>query len=607
MYKSGSNCWRDAGQLISKLCRFYGYKHFEPINVTEKKRNKNMDFDLILEEIGQFGRYQQTNYLLLCLPVLFGAANSLTYIFTAGIPQYRCFVPSCDDPINPNYDEPWVSAVVPGSIDSSGLFAPEQCLRYELPLLENNSTYLCGRELTVKHEISCTRWVFDKYEKTIVEEWSITCKENQYLLAFVGTAHFAGIVVGSAAAGILADNYGRKIIFILSTVFMAITGIGQALSQNYSSFVFFAFLNAVGTAGVFPMAFIMGVEMVGAKKREMSGIILNYFYSVGEAIVGLIFWLCRDWVLLQLIVSVPPLLFIAYYWFIPESVRWLLARKDYTKAKKIIQKAADVNGVELSEQMLHQFELNSPAHHHGNVHDGNKKKQPELGEVSKEQQEYHEVWRTFKEVLCSRVLVLRGLILFFIWASDAFIFYGLSLNSTNLSGNKYLNFILVCLVEIPGYTLSWIAMNKIGRRWALSASLLLCAFTCVAGGSEPLENTWAVVTLFLLGKLGITSAFSTSYVHTSEILPTVIRSMGVGSASTVARLGALVAPFVPLLSNYYRPLPLLLFGAVSLLAGLLALLLPETFGRKLPDTAEEAEQIGTDDIDISDVHLDTIK
>lgn len=66
-----------------------------------------------------------------------------------------------------------------------------------------------------------------------------------------------------------------------------------------------------------------------------------------------------------------------------------------------------------------------------------------------------------------------------------------------------------------------------------------------------IENTLAVVSLFLLGKLGITSAFSTSYVHTAEMLPTVIRSMGVGAASTVARLGALVAPFVPLLVSYH--------------------------------------------------------
>lgn len=48
-----------------------------------------MDFDTVLLEIGEFGRYQQMNYILLCLPVLFAAANSLSYVFTAGIPNYR--------------------------------------------------------------------------------------------------------------------------------------------------------------------------------------------------------------------------------------------------------------------------------------------------------------------------------------------------------------------------------------------------------------------------------------------------------------------------------------------------------------------------------------
>lgn len=111
-------------------------------------------------------------------------------------------------------------------------------------------------------------------------------------------------------------------------------------------------------------------------------------------------------------------------------------------------------------------------------------KEKEIEEID-EAQERHDVWRTFKEVLCSKTLMFRGLILFVIWATDAFVFYGLSLNSTSLSGNKYVNFILVCLVEIPGYTLSWITMNKIGRRWSLAGSLLLCAFTCVAGGFVP--------------------------------------------------------------------------------------------------------------------------
>lgn len=39
----------------------------------------------------------------------------------------------------------------------------------------------------------------------------------------------------------------------------------------------------------------------------------------------------------------------------------------------------------------------------------------------------------------------------------------------------------MCLVEIPGLSLAWVAMNKIGRRWSLAGSLLLCAITCAAG------------------------------------------------------------------------------------------------------------------------------
>lgn len=138
---------------------------------------------------------------------------------------------------------------------------------------------------------------------------------------------------------------------------MAITGIGQAMSTTYLYFALFALLNAIGTAGVFPLAFIIGVEMVGPKRREMSGIVLNYFYAIGEALVGLFAWWCKDWVALQLIVSVPPLLFIGYYWIVPESVRWLIARNDIRKAGKIVKKAAKTNGVTLSKDTLQAFEL----------------------------------------------------------------------------------------------------------------------------------------------------------------------------------------------------------------------------------------------------------
>ena len=42
--------------------------------------------------------------------------------------------------------------------------------------------------------------------------------------------------------------------------------------------------------------------------------------------------------------------------FIPESVRWLLARQKNRRAGKIVKKAARVNGVILSDRLLAGFE-----------------------------------------------------------------------------------------------------------------------------------------------------------------------------------------------------------------------------------------------------------
>ncbi|XP_018796953.1 PREDICTED: organic cation transporter protein isoform X1 [Bactrocera latifrons] len=554
-----------------------------------------MDFDQILEEIGEFGRYQKTNYLLICLPVMFAAANSLSYVFTAGTPAYRrCLIPQCDDPIEPQLHAHWLANATPGSYDKYGHFTPENCYRYKA--VSDNITDVyhiseCSKDFFNQNiRERCYSWVYDDDERTIVQEWQLTCKENVWKLAFVGTMHFAGLVVGTAISGYLADRFGRKNIFILCSVFMAITGIAQGLAWDYNSFLVFAFLNAVGTSGVYPLAFIIGVEMVGPSMREMSSIVLNYFYAVGEALVGATAWLLQDWQLIQYALSVPPLFFIAYYWFVPESVRWLLARNEREKAGVIIKRAAAINRRELSLQLLASFKTENcvppPTPTKATDGDADSEKMRENGVGGK-----NEIWRAVCDIFKSKTLLIRYAIMLYIWAINAVVFYGLSLNSTNLSGNKYLNFVLVCLIEIPGYTLAWICLRKLGRRCALSGSLFLCAATCIAGGYITKGSTGAIVTLFLIGKLGITSSFAVVYTYTAEMIPTLIRSGGVGVMSTFARFGAMLAPFVPLLGTYYEALPLLLFGAASFSAGLLGLLLPETFRKKLPDTVAEAKQM----------------
>lgn len=69
------------------------------------------------------------------------------------------------------------------------------------------------------------------------------------------------------------------------------------------------------------------------------------------------------------------------------------------------------------------------------------------------------------------------------------------------------------------------------------------------------------------------------------------------------KLATIFAPEVPLLARYYDSLPLLIFGGMATAAGLAALILPETLNTKLPDTVEEAENLGKQSRKISDTTL----
>lgn len=68
------------------------------------------------------------------------------------------------------------------------------------------------------------------------------------------------------------------------------------------------------------------------------------------------------------------------------------------------------------------------------------------------------------------------------------------------------------------------------------------------------------------------------------------RMTAVGLGQVAARGGAILGPLVPLLGVYSPWLPLLVYGVVSVLSGLAALLLPETKNLPLPDTIQDIQK-----------------
>lgn len=204
------------------------------------------------------------------------------------------------------------------------------------------------------------------------------------------------------------------------------------------------------------------------------------------------------------------------------------------------------------------------------------------------------------DILRVAVLRKRAVILFFVWFAVSICYYGISYFVPNLFGDRHLNFVLGGGIELAAYLLAFVVLGGFGRRIPLCLYLLLSGIICITMViiknfiSLDLANVPAIVTaLALIGKAAVVSCFCIIFLYSSEVFPTVIRTVGVGSCTLFGRLGSLLAPQVLLLGELIIPdmpglVPFITFGSLCLVAAVLVLYLPETLGTKLPDTIEEA-------------------
>eukprot|EP00057_Strongylocentrotus_purpuratus_P028000 XP_011682474.1 PREDICTED: organic cation transporter protein [Strongylocentrotus purpuratus] len=112
-------------------------------------------------------------------------------------------------------------------------------------------------------------------------------------------------------------------------------------------------------------------------------------------------------------------------------------------------------------------------------------------------------------------------------------------------------------------------------------------------------------TVAMIGKFGISASFAIVYIYSAELFPTpvsliilaniviVMEEAMLKETSMSARIAGILAPIIPLLDDTWEPFPVLIFGVMSIAAGLLVLFLPETRGEQLPETLEEGEMFGT--------------
>ncbi|XP_040127812.1 organic cation/carnitine transporter 2 isoform X3 [Ictidomys tridecemlineatus] len=269
-----------------------------------------------------------------------------------------------------------------------------------------------------------------------------------------------------------------------------------------------------------------------------------------------------DWRMLLLALTVPGVLCAALWWFIPESPRWLISQGRYKEAEVIIRKAAKINGIVAPSTIFDPSELQ---------------------DLRSKKQQSHRILDLFR-TRNIRIVTIMSIIL---WLTIAVGYFGLSLDTPNLHGDIYLNCFLSAVVEVPAYVLAWLLLQHVPRRYSMATALFLGGSVLLFVQLVPPDLYYLATVLVMIGKFGITSAFSMVYVYTAELYPTVVRNMGVGVSSTASRLGSILSPYFVYLGAYDRFLPYILMGSLTILTAILTLFFPESFGSPLPDTIDQ--------------------
>lgn len=194
-------------------------------------------------------------------------------------------------------------------------------------------------------------WILDGLEVTLAGAVAGALKQSPVLhfdntdVGLASSAYLAGAVLGAVLFGWLTDRLGRRKLFFITLFLYIAATLATGLAWNLESFILFRFLTGAGIGGEYTAINSTIQELVPARYRGWTDLVINGSFWLGAALGGggslllldpAIFSGDLGWRLCFLIGAALGVVILVMRYWIPESPRWLVTHGHIDEAERVV-------------------------------------------------------------------------------------------------------------------------------------------------------------------------------------------------------------------------------------------------------------------------------
>jgi len=393
-----------------------------------------------------------------------------------------------------------------------------------------------------------TAWAFDGMEVILIsftlpvllDAWAL----DGLAAGVLGSASLMGMIAGNWGWGYFADQYGRKPAFQWTVLTYAVFAGLTALAVGFYSGFALRFLTGVGLGGALAVDTSYLSEHLPTNRRGRYLVYLDAFWPLGYGLaVGLawlflaylpdggtvtlpVFGAVAGWRLLFVASALPGLLVFVIRTQLSETPYYLARTGNVDEANDRLRAIADEND-----------------------------REPELIDADAvTAMDSPGFRRLFEPDIRKQTVMIAAA-----WFCINFGYYGVFIwlpqtvsAAGDVVGNIYLYFLLIAVVQFPGYFSAAYLVERVGRRATLGAYLLASGvFTFIFAASMPgvgfglgISGFWPFFIALLASSFFTLGAWGAIYAYTPELFPTEARATGNGFAGGVGKIAAVVGPIL---------------------------------------------------------------